>query len=349
MSENTGNAQAAANAGKVAQATDAASKQAGFTAEPQAMDGPDLQKMSGSQLREYFEAQKAAEAKSTHSTHTKATSKADAAKGPDLLKEAAKAATEAVRKYKVKVDGQEHEVDETELLRGYSHQKAANKILQEGTAARKQAEEFVAMMRDPHKFYETAQKLGHDPRKLAEEYLAKQLEVELMDPRDRELAEAKNKLKHMEDLDRAEKEKIEAHRNEVLKQKYAKDYSDQFVAALQDTGLPPTKHMVSDMAKYVSRAAKIGFKMTPAEAAQLVREDVQMAHQRLIGDADGDTLMKLLGDEVANKIRKYDTQRLKNPEQNLRTPTEQGEARTMRPKADGKRMSPKEWRNYNRK
>lgn len=346
MSENTGNTQPIANTGKVAQATDVAAKQAGFSAPAEASGGPDLQKMSGSQLREYFEAQKAKEAKSGGSSQPKSAAKSTETKSPDLLKEAA---TEAARKYKVKVDGKEHEVDEVELLRGYSHQKAANKILQEGTAARKQAEEFVSMMRDPQKFYDTAKKLGHDPRKLAEEYLAKQLEAELMDPRDRELAETKIKLKQMEDLDRAEKEKIEAQRNEVLKQKYAKDYSDQFVSALQETGLPPTKSMVADMAKYVSRAAKIGFKMTAVEAAQLVREDIQMAHQRLIGDADGDVLMKLLGDEVANKIRKYDTQRVRNPEQNLKTPTEQGEARAMRPKSGGKRMTAQDWRNYNRK
>ena len=180
------------------------------------------------------------------------------------------------------MDGEELEVDESELLRGYSHQKAANKILQQGAAARKQAEEFISMMRDPEKFYDTAKKLGHDPRKLAEEYLAKQLEDELLDPMDKELKEAKAKLKKIEDMEKAEKEAIEAKRNEVLKQKYAKDYSDQFVSALQETSLPPTKAMVAEMAKYVSRAAKIGFKMTAQEAAQLVKEDVQTAHQRLI-------------------------------------------------------------------
>ena len=330
-------------AGKTNQGTEAASAKTVSKDQSQV----NLESMSGAELSEYFAAQKAAKAGQV--PETKASPRAEAKRDqPDPVKEAAKAATEAVRKFKVKVEGQEMEVEESELIRGYSHQRAANKILQEGTTARKQAEEFISMMRDPAKFYDTAKKLGHDPRKLAEEYLAKQLETELMDPRDRELAETKMKLKQMEELDKQQKEAMEAKRNEVLKQKYAQDYSNQFVEALQQTGLPPTKPMVAEMAKYVSRAAKIGFKLTAVEAAQLVQDDIQIAHRRLIGDADGDVLMKLLGEDIANKVRKYDTQRLKNPEQGLKTPTEQGDVRAPRPRGD-KRMTPKEWREYNRR
>jgi len=315
-------------------------------AQPGQKSQAELEKMSGAELAAYFAAQKA---KGVSQEPARVTARSQDKKEPDSIKEAAAAATETVRKYKVKVDGQELDVDEQELIRGYSHQRAANKILQQGAAARKQAEEFIAMMKDPEKFWEVAKKIGHDPRKQAEEYLARQLEDELLDPRERELKETKMRLKQMEEMDRAQKEAMEARRNEVLKAKYAKDYSDQFVAALQETGLPPTKPMVAEMAKYVSRAAKIGFKMSPAEAAQLVREDIQTAHQRLIGDADGDALIRLLGENVANKVRKYDTQRLKNPEQGLRTPTDQNEIKNRARSSNGKRMSSKEWREYNRR
>jgi hypothetical protein len=89
--------------------------------------------------------------------------------------------------------------------------------------------------------------------------------------------------------------------------------------------------------------------MSPGEAAQLVREDIQSAHQRLIGDADGDMLMKLLGEDVANKIRKYDTTRVKNPEQYLRSPKHDEQSDSPRERApSNKRMSAKEWREFNR-
>ncbi len=253
----------------------------------------------------------------------------------------AEAAKEAMRKHRVKVDGQDMEVDEEELKRGYSHQRAANKILQEGKSLRKQNEEFLTKMRDKATVIDVLKKLGHDPRKLSEEYLASQLEDELMDPRDKELRDTKARLKQIEDMEKKQQEAVQKQRHEEMKVKYAKEYETQFVEALKKSQLPPTKPMVAEMAKYIARSAKIGFKMTPEEAAQLVREDIQVAHQRLIGDSDGEILLKLLGDNVANKIRKYDTDKLKTPEQVLRTPVEQGAPRTREPK---RRLTAHEWR-----
>lgn len=263
----------------------------------------------------------------------------------DLVKDAVQ---EAIKKFKVKVDGQEMEVDEQELLRGYSHQKAANKILQEGRQARKQAEEFINMMKDPERFYEVAKQLGHDPRGLAEKYLVSQLEEEMLDPREKEFREMKKKLQAVEDMERKQREAIEQARLNEMKQRYVQDYEKQFTEALSESQLPPTKAMVAEMAKYISRSAKIGFKMTPAEAAQLVKEDVQKAQLSLIGNADGETLLKLLGDDVAKKILTARGSKVKQP--NFSTPIEQGEKREIQSSNKGnKRMSAKEWAEFKRR
>ena len=302
--------------------------------------------MTGEEAKAWVEAQKAAKVgKGKPEPVAAPTPKAEPVTG-DTIKEA----IEQAKKYKVKVDGQELEVEEAELLRGYSHQRAANKLLQEGKAAKQQAEDFVKMMRDPEKFFEVAAKLGHDPRLLAEKFVASQLEDEYMDPRDKELRDAKKKLKAIDDMEAAQKAEQERQRNETLKQKYAADYTAQFTEALQESGLPATKPMVAEMAKYIARAANIGFQMTAKEASQLVKEDVLTAHRRLIGDSDGEMLIKLLGEETANKVRKWDTSRLKSPEQNLKTPTEQQPSeRGARRRVDGKRMSSSEWREFNRR
>ena len=257
------------------------------------------------------------------------------------------AAREAIRKFKVKVDGSEREVDEGELLRGYSHQQAANKILQEGRAAKKQAEEFLTMMKDPERFYEVAKQLGHDPRSLSEKYLVSQIEEELLDPREKELRDARKKLKSIEDMERQQKEMVEKQRLEEMKTKYVKDYEEKFVGALQESGLPATKAMVGEMAKYISRSAKIGFKMEPSEAAQLVKEDIQKAQMSLIGNADGETLLRLLGDDVAAKILQARGSKVKST--GFNTPSIQGERREIQQKGDGKRMTQKEWAEFKRR
>jgi hypothetical protein len=342
-------------AATVSEATETAGKQfTGKTPEaPKEKSEPDLSKMTGAEAKAYVEAQKAKEAKASGDKKSPIKKAAEdaakklAPKEKEQTEEQKEAVREAIRKYKVKVDGEELEVDENELLRGYSHQKAANKILHEGKAARKQAEEFISMMKDPAQFYETAKKLGHDPRKLAEEYLARQLEDEMMDPRDKELRDAKARLKQIEDMELQQKQALEKQRHEALKMKFAKDYEEQFTTALKESQLPPTKAMVAEMAKYISRSAKIGFQMTAKEAAQLVKEDLQLSIQRLTGEADADTLIRLLGDGVANKVREYDVAKLKSPEQYLKTPQQQGEIRER--KVPHKRMSAKEWREFNRK
>lgn len=267
------------------------------------------------------------------------------APGANAISDAAKAAVAA---RKLKID--DAEVDEDEVIKVYKdrkgHQRAANKEFQEGRAARKQSEEFIALMRDEAKVIDVLKKLGHDPRKLSEKYLAAQLEDDMLDPREKELRTAKAQLRELQDIEKKREDEVKSRRHEEMKAKFAKEYTETFVEALKKTQLPPTKPMVAEMAKYIARSAKIGFKMTPDEAAQLVKEDILVAHQRLIGDSDGEILLKLLGDNVANKIRKYDTDRLKNPEAMLRAgPGEQAEThRTRGEKA--KRMTPAEWRRH---
>lgn len=258
------------------------------------------------------------------------------------------AAAEAMRKHRLKVDGQEIEVDDEELKRGYSHQRAANKILQEGKAAKKQAEEFVKMMKDKGTLFDAIQKLGHDPRKLAEEYLAAQLEDEMLDPRDKELKSAKARLQQYEELEKRQKQELESKRDAEMKAKFSEEYTKQFTDALKESNLPATKETVAEMAKYISRSAKIGFQMTAQEAAKLVTEDIEERQRRLYSSADAETLIRLLGDQGLQKIRTYDTSRLKDPNANLVTPKEQGEIRP-RTRSTAKRMTPQEWRELNRK
>lgn len=309
----------------------------------QVADGsqPDFSKMTGEEAKAWVEAQKAKQASNKVAPRDKYMA-AESKKESNAVKEAA---AEAKRKLKI---GDE-EVDEEEVLKIYKsrkeHQRAANAELQKAIAARKQNEEFLKMMKDPEKFFEIAAKMGHDPRDLAEKHLVKQLQDELMDPREKELRDAKNKLKEYEDLERRQKEEQERKMHETLKAKYAQEYNEQFISALKESGLPATKPMVAEMAKYISRSAKIGFKMTASEAAQLVMEDVKQAQAALIGNADGETLLKLLGPDLANKIRDADLKKLKSPEQVLKTPQIQGESNRER-KTDGKRMTPQEWRKH---
>lgn len=306
---------------------------------------PDLLKMTGEEAKAYVEAQKAKKNPVKEAIKEVVIKKASSKEPtPEDQKQA-----EAIRKHKVKVDGEELEVDDDELKRGYSHQKAANKILQEGLAARKQALEFIEMMKkDPKSIFEIAQKMGHDTRKISEEHLGGFVEEELMDPRDLALKRAQAKLKSIEEHEASQKKVLEDQKFEAMKKKYAGEYSDKFVESLKKYGLAPDKISVGQMAFYVGRAAKLGIKMTADEAAQLVREDDINRIKFKLREASPETILQVLGEDVANKIRGYDVAKIKSPEDHLKTPEEQAEPRD-RNKTPHKRMTSREWRDFNRR
>lgn len=268
---------------------------------------------------------------------------------PDTSGMTKEEAREAIRKFKVKVDGQELEVDENELVKGYSHQRAANKRMQEAIKVRKQAEDFINMLNDKNKLFDVIKQLGHDPRKLTEEYLASQLEEEMLDPKEREYRNTKAELQKMKELEKMREEEVKKSRIEFLKQKFSENYTQQFTEALQQVKLPAKKHTVAEMAKYIQRAAKLGYEMNALEAAKLVEEDIREAQRALIGDADGEMLIKLLGEDVANKVRKWDTSRVKNPEQFLKTPEVQAPREERAKRTERRPMTQAEWREYNRR
>ncbi len=254
-----------------------------------------------------------------------------------------------IRRYKVKVMGEEREVDEKELIRGYSHQQAANKAMQEGLKSKKQAEEFISMLKDEGRLFEVLEKIGHNPRTLAEKYLAAQIEEELMDPKDRELKMTKAQIeaykkKEQDEITRQEQAKIQE-----ISSKYAKEYTEQFTQALEAEKLPAKKETIQDMARYIKRATEIGFKMTPQEAAKLVKEDNVNKIKHLTQGLTGEQIVQLYGEEVANNLRKWDTSRVKTPEQNLKTPTQQAEREYKPRQKAAKRMTSQEWREFNRK
>lgn len=314
---------------------------------------PDFKSMTGAQAKAWVESQKQKKEEPLQAKPSKASDpylnepKKDQVT-TDTVKEAV-----AEAKRKLKIDDQD--IDEDEVIKIYrerrGHQQAANKALQEGNAKRKQAEELVTLLRDPDKVFDVLTKLGHDPRTLSEKKMVAVLQEEMMSPEEREFRDLRAEKKAREEADRVAKEtaeKAEVDRaHGELKTKWAKDYTEQFTRALSETSLPATKYTVAEMAKYIADAAKIGYKLTAQDAAKLVREDLVERQKRLIGDTDGEMLIQLLGEDVANKIRKWDTGRLKNPEPPRVAPENQGSPREKR--APHKRMTSKEWREFNRR
>ena len=215
------------------------------------------------------------------------------------------------KKYRVKVDGEEFEVDEEELKLSYSKAKAADKRFREASQLKKQAEHFVSLLRtDPIKVL-TDPRLGMDFRAIAEQYLVSQLEEEGLDPKEKELRDYKAKLEAYETQKKESEQKAEADQRRKLEAHYQADYTSKIIATLERGGLPQTNHTVKRMAYYMAEGLKRGYDLGPDDVFELVKKDYYEEHKSLIGGMDAEKLIEMFGKDVANKIRKHDLSKLK--------------------------------------
>jgi len=266
------------------------------------------------------------------------------------------AAEKVARKMKLKVDGVEQELPEDEVIKLAQMSKAAQKRFNEAAKARKEAAQFLDMLKKDPKAVLEHPDIGVDVKKFAEDYLLKELEKQEMSPEAKRAYEAEQKLAQIE----KEKEELAQQQEEQkqlqLQEHYKVEYEQSIKEALDTTQIPKTAQSVQRMAIYMSAALENGVDLDPKTAAEMVRQDYMGDLMTMLGQADGETLLGFLGEEVATKIRKTDLARLEaklNPSQ----PKAEGEASvedvqesfpiTTKEEAEGRKyMNPIEWREY---
>lgn len=219
----------------------------------------------------------------------------------------------APQKHKVKVNGQEREVTIEELMSNYSKGSAADQKFAEAAQMRKQAEEFVSLLRkDPRKVLENPN-IGVNLREFAEKYLSEQLEAEMLSPEQKKLREYETKLKEYQQQEEEKKQQELTAKQEAEVQHWKGHYEKIVQDALNVGGLPKTTGTVRMMAAHMQRATEYGIDIHPNELVQLVKQDYMNAQKELYSSLEGDALLQILGDELANKIRKADLSRLRKP------------------------------------
>lgn len=251
-------------------------------------------------------------------------------------------AEEVIKKlFQVKVDGEELEVDEDELIRNYQLRVASDKKFSEANLGRKQNEEFIRLLKTDPKSVLTHPSIGLDLRKFAEDFLVGELQNDMLTPEEKQLKEYQTKLADFEAREKEAKDREEAEAADAVSKKYAEDYNNQIVTALEDSGLPKTEHTVQRMIKYMHDALKNGYELEAKDVTDLVRRDYQTDLKALTTGLDADALVQILGDDLSKKIRKYDLDKIKNPQNDLTEPVDV--SRT--PKDKKKEMLTKdEWR-----
>ena len=175
---------------------------------------------------------------------------------------------------------------------------------------------------------------------MAESLLLEQINDEMMDPKDKELREYKNKLKGYEDKEAFDKKTLEAQAAQAKEDALVKEFQTTIVTALEKSGLPKTPALAKRMAAIMDKNLDLGLKLTPDDLVSEVKSETLAMLKSIIGDADGDQLQAMLGEDIAKKIRMSDVKKLKLMHNNVNS---KGEKIAI-PKNDGKPQSIDEWK-----
>lgn len=212
-------------------------------------------------------------------------------------------------------------IPETQLARQYQKWKGADKKFREAAEARKATQAFFeALQKDPVKVLSDP-RLPIDRRKLAETWLGEVIEqensgeyIDPQSPMGKKLAKLEEQLAEYKqrDIETEESKHKEEFSREVEKRK--QEISETLSKAMESTDL--SKHpetaaaTLREMALYMRSAKDNGLDITPEELVQHVENKRYKEYHTLVNSFDGDQLVSFLGEDLVNKIRKYDLARL---------------------------------------
>lgn len=227
-------------------------------------------------------------------------------------KEQAKALT----KYKVKVDGEELEVDEAELKRSYAHSKAAAKRMEEASEMRKSYqrqiqiaegfEKWIDNVRsNPEALFSLAEQLGLDVDDIAMRRAAERLKYEYMDDNQRRAYDNERELTRYKQLEQRQADAQRQYQEQQYVAKARESVESEFVDFFTETGVKPTPTMLARIAELKLGAAAAGRSLSMADAYKRVSAENQRARLDLIANLSDDDV-KALPKESLQKLRQTD-------------------------------------------
>jgi hypothetical protein len=170
---------------------------------------------------------------------------------------------------------------------------------------------FQTFKTDPIKFMNAA---GVDFDKLSSSYIAKKAEEAMLDPKERELRDAKAEAEtYKKWVEEQKTNKARLDKDAAIGIERSRIHAE-IIAAIEEKkelGLPIDENLVIEIAKemMVQSAAKKPLSAKDALPATYAR--TQKWLQGLASKMEGEALVKWLGQDVALKIRKYDLGQLK--------------------------------------
>lgn len=223
-----------------------------------------------------------------------------------------KVATPAeIRKMKLKLEGQEVELDEAEVIRRAQKASVAEKRFAEASEMRKQAFDLIQRLKSDPRGVLSDPNIGVDVLKFAEQVVWEKIQDQTLTPEQKKARAQAQELERYREQEKAWKAQQAEQQMAAVRARYVKEYDNKITKALQNSGLPKTPITVKRMTDYMLAALKNGYDADPEDIVPQLREDYSKEHREMYGSLSEEELIKLVGEETMKRIRKADLQRLK--------------------------------------
>lgn len=214
---------------------------------------------------------------------------------------AADVTTEAPKKFKIKVNGQEREFDEKAVLAMASRSFGADEKFQKAAQSRKQLERLVQLAKDdPDSLLREV--TGRDPEEIYKERLAKKLEQLSLDPKEKELRDYRRKLEEYEKKEQARQQAQNKEKADKATKFWMDKYDRQLPQAIKAAGLPLTPEVIGQTVDILIASLEDGIDLPYDVAMELVKDKYVGSMKKFLTSAQKEKLVDLLGQDVVDAL-----------------------------------------------
>lgn len=251
------------------------------------------------------------------------------------------------KKYKVKVDDQESEIDEDELIRGYQKGKAGDKRLREAAQQQKQIKQFLDnLKKGDHNFL--AKVLGKDQaKKMAEKLLLEEIEYEELPEHEKTIRQLQREKEDLQkEKETQEKQRVLRER-QALEKKASQELEEDVLTAIKESETKPSNLVLRSMVDHMKASLVHTKQKLPAkEALQYVHSILPKQTAEYIGSLPSDKILefkKLLPKNVIEAFRKDDQEQVLSQTSVTSQKTDTQRSTPRRSRVEDRRMTTDSW------
>lgn len=231
-------------------------------------------------------------------------SRAESERDPLNRSTESKEAEKEAKRWKIKADERDWDLDESELLSYAQKGIGADSRWQEAAKIRQQNNDFLKALRENPREVLSHPQLKLDLKKMAHDILYEDIQNEMMTPEERHYAEREAKLRAYEDRDMQSQRQQHEARQAAEDSRYQTEIDTGIRSSLGSAKIPLTEFTYDSTIKYMQRAMQAGYTdVTPESVLQYVKRDYQKSQEQLFS-MDPSEMLDFIGEKGLEKIQK---------------------------------------------